>query len=386
MADIIKAITGEFPHGDLIYLNHAGVGPWPMRTVHAIHEFAEENAIYGASRASEWSKHATALRIMLADLINAESNDELALLKNTSEALSTIAYGIDWQSGDNIVVGRQEFPSNRVVWESLQSTKSVEVRVVDLYAAATPEQALIDATDKHTRLIATSSIQYATGYRMDLDLLGRHCHAANILFCVDAIQSLGASPVDVQSSHIDFLAADAHKWLLAPEGIALFYCRRPLISELKLNEYGWNMLADSNNYDALYNEPDILKWKPKSDAKRFECGSSNHLGIYALHASLSLLMEIGTEYIYRQVTRNVNYLAEHIDQERFALLTPDSERRGGILTFKPLKNRDSKALFAALIANNVFCAYRGGGIRFSPHFYTTTDTLDKALKLLHDHS
>ncbi len=382
--DIIKAITDEFPHTDIIHLNHAGVGRWPMRTVRAIYHFAEENARYGAIRSADWFKHAATLRAMLANLINAENKDEIALLKNTSEALSLIAYGIDWQAKDNIIVGKQEFPSNRIVWESLKNTHAIEVRVVDLYAAETPEQALIDASNEHTRLIAVSSIQYATGYRMDLNYLGQYCRTADILFCVDAIQSLGAAAVDVQNSCIDFLAADAHKWLLAPEGIALLYCRNLHIPKLKLNQYGWNMIDDCNNYDVLYNESDILKWQPKANASRFECGSLNHIGIYALHASLALLMEIGIAEIYRQIALNVNYLAEHLDRSRFEPLTPDDKaRRGGIFTFKSLR-RDTKALFKHLTKNKVFCAYRGGGIRLSPHFYNKAEELDTALELLHE--
>ena len=386
MADIIKAIADEFPHIDTIHLNHAGIGRWPICTVRAIRDFAEENAMHGAMHAANWAKQVAILRTLLANLINAESKDEIALLKNTSEALSVVAYGIDWRTKDNIVVGKQEFPSNRIVWESLQRTQSVEVRVVDLYASATPEQALIEASDAHTRLLAASSIQYATGYRMNLDFLGQHCRANNILFCVDAIQSLGAAAVDVQNSSIDFLAADAHKWLLAPEGVALFYCKNLHMPKLKLNEYGWNMLDDCNNYDALYNEPAPLKWKAKMDAGRFECGSLNHLGIYGFHASLDLLMKIGIEEVYRRVAKNVNYLAEHLDRSRFALLTPDDEtRRGGILTFRALK-QDTKTLFSYMIANKVFCAYRGSGIRLSPHFYNTSKELDVALKLLHENS
>ena len=381
--DIIKAIADEFPYTDIIHLNHAGVGRWPMRTVRAIHDFSKENARYGAIRSADWSKHATTLRTMLANLINAKSKDEIALLKNTSEALSLIAYGIDWQAGDNIVVAKQEFPSNRIVWEALKNSHAIEVRIVDLFASTSPEQALIDSSDEHTRLISTSSIQYATGYRMDLSYLGQHCRTADILFCVDAIQSLGAAAIDVQNSFIDFLAADAHKWLLAPEGIALLYCKNSHIPKLQLNQYGWNMVDDCNNYDALYNESDILKWQPKANASRFECGSLNHIGIYALHASLALLMEISLVEIHRKIALNVDYLSQHLDRNQFEPLTPnDKARRGGIFTFKALK-QDTKALFKHLMENKVFCAYRGGGIRLSPHFYNKVEDLDKALELLH---
>ena len=201
---------------------------------------------------------------------------------------------------------------------------------------------------------------------------------------MDAIQSLGAATVDVQNSFIDFLAADAHKWLLAPEGIALLYCKNLHIPKLRLNQYGWNMMDDCNNYDALYNESDILKWQLKANASRFECGSLNHIGIYALHASLALLMEIGLAEIHRKIALNVDYLSQHLDRNQFEPLTPDDKaRRGGIFTFKALK-QDTKALFKHLMRNKVFCAYRGGGIRLSPHFYNKVEDLDKALELLHE--
>lgn len=380
--DIIKAIAKEFPQKDIIHLNHAGIAPWPQCAVRAIYDFALENAEYGSLNANCWSQRVTELRQMLCDLINAESSDEIALVKNTSEGLSFIAHGIDWQPDDNIVVAMQEFPSNRVVWEALETCTPVQTRIIDLYASL-PEQALVNAIDRNTRLLATSSIQYATGYRMDLEYLGKICHEQNILFCVDGIQSLGATPLDVQACHIDFLSADAHKWLLGPEGIGLLYCQKRHLPSLKLYEYGWNMLQNSDDYDTLYSEPAALSWTIQSNAQRFECGSHNHLGIYALHASLNLLMNrIGLETVYQSVRRNVDYLASNLDATKFKLLTPnDVAHRGGILTVQALK-QDNQVLFRHLIANRVLCAYRGGGVRLSPHFYTSTNQLDYALELL----
>ena len=384
MSDIIRAIADEFPHKTIIHLNHAGIAPWPQSTVRAISDFAKENAISGSAHANHWSQRATALRHLLRELINAASSDEIAFVKNTSEGLSLVAHGIDWRAGDNIVFAMQEFPSNRIVWESLQKHIPIETRIVDLYAARTPEQALSDAVDKNTRLLTTSSIQYATGYRMDLEYLGQVCYESNILFCVDGIQSLGAVPIDVQACHIDFLSADGHKWLLAPEGIGLFYCKKEHLAQLKLHQYGWNMIDHSDDYDALYNEAKAQAWTIRNNAQRFECGSANHLGIYALHASLDLLAnKIGLETVYQRVEQNLSYLASHLDATRFKLLTPQSTaRRGGILTIQA-QAQDTQTLFHRLISNKVLCAYRGKGIRLSPHFYTSTAALDKVLALLH---
>jgi len=426
MNNTVGETASEFPHHNFIHLNHAGIAPWPRRTVRALRDFGEENAAYGALHSAAWSQRAAALRTMLATLINAEHSSQIALLKNTSEALSIVAYGIDWRAHDNIVVGMQEFPSNRVVWESLAQSpvrsstqslaqapvkslaqspaqlsaqspvrsstqlpaqslaESVEVRIVDLYAHGTPEQALMAACDKHTRLVAVSSIQYATGYKMDLERLGQYCRQQHILFCVDAIQSVGAEAIDVRRSCIDFLAADAHKWLLAPEGIALLYVKEAQLAALKLNQYGWHTLAHADDYDALYCEAQTRQWQLRGDARRLECGSLNNLGICALHASLSLLMEVGLETVYRRVRSNANYLAENLDPARFTLLTPvDAARRGGIITFKARK-ADTQRLFKNLRAHKIFCAYRGGGIRLSPHFYTAREDLDTVLELLHN--
>jgi len=206
---------------ELIHLNHAAVAPWPTRTREAVEAFARENASQGSLNYPRWLETESRLRTDLGRLINARA-DDIALLKNTSEALSVVAHGLRWQVGDRIVISNEEFPSNRIVWESLQG-QGVRVMEVDLRAAPSPEDALIAACDTHTRLLAISSVQYASGLRVDLERLGRFCREHDILFCIDAIQSLGALRLDVQAINADFVMADGHKWLLGPEGVALFY-------------------------------------------------------------------------------------------------------------------------------------------------------------------
>ncbi|MDH5480218.1 MAG: aminotransferase class V-fold PLP-dependent enzyme, partial [Nitrosomonas sp.] len=180
---------------DVIYLNHAAVAPWPTRTMQAVEDFARENATLGSKNYLQWLEHETELRTMLATLINAPSSYDIALLKSTSEALSVVAHGLEWQHGDNVVISDQEFPSNRIIWESL-SRYGVNVIQVDLNTDTTPEQALINACDNKTRLLALSSVQFASGLRMDLSTLGQHCKQNKILFCLDAIQSIGAVEFD----------------------------------------------------------------------------------------------------------------------------------------------------------------------------------------------
>jgi len=364
----------EFPHLDqLIYLNHAAVAPWPRCVTTAVSEFAEQNTLIGAQHYPRWMGVETKLRQRLARLINAPSSEDIALLKNTSEALSVVAYGIDWQAGDNIVTSDQEFPSNRIVWESLKQF-GVELREVELTTAATPEQALINAMDTNTRLLTISSIQYASGLRMDLAPLGKHCRKNEILFCVDAIQSLGAIPFDAQAIEADFVMADGHKWMLGPEGLALFYCRAELRDQLKLQQYGWHMVEAVGDYDTK-------TWAPATSARRFECGSPNMLAIHALSAAIQLILGIGVATIERQLLQRSEHMMKIInDHPRLTLLSPTEKGRyGGIVTFRA-EGLDQQSLYQQLMKDNVICAQRGGGIRFSAHFYTPLTQIDKAFE------
>lgn len=366
----------EFPQqSGLVYLNHAAVAPWPRRTYEAVRDFAAENMSEGARDYPEWLRVEAHLREELRTLINAGAAADIALLKNTSEGLSLVAHGLEWQSGDNVVTSDQEFPSNRIPWQSL-SRRGVTLREADLTAGPTPEEALLALVDERTRLLTISSVQYASGLRLDLQHLGAACRERGVLFCVDAIQSVGALVTDVQAIQADFLVADGHKWMLGPEGVALFWCRPELRDRLTLHEYGWHMVAHPGDY-ARHD------WSVAADARRFECGSPNMLGIHALAASVSLLLDHGMESVEREVLANSCYLAERIQaMGRYRLITGVSPKcRSGILTFAPVDG-DPAHLHRHLMDQGVICAQRGGGVRFSPHFYTPRPVLDRALELL----
>lgn len=369
----------EFPLSkELIYLNHAAVAPWPKRTSAAVCEFAQQNSLYGSSFYLDWLKQETKLRSQLQTLLHAASKDDIALVKNTSEALSFVAYGIDWQCGDNIVSSDQEFPSNRIVWQSL-ADQGVEFREADLGSTNTAEEALFSLVDERTRLITISSIQFASGLRLDIDIIGEFCQQHNILFCIDAIQSIGAVQFDVQKCQADFVMADGHKWMLGPEGLGVFYSSPAAREKLKLTQYGWHMMKSTHNYE---NRP----WEIHPTARRFECGSPNMLGIHAFSASLSLLLEIGMETVEKQVLSNANHLINNIKSIPYLqlLTTETSSLQSGIVLFKHTRI-PTETLYAHLQKNHIVCAMRGSGIRFSAHFYNSTEELDKALTLIPEH-
>lgn len=365
--------AGEFPlDPTLCHLNHAAVGPWPARTAAAVARFAEENTRLGSSHYPRWLEVETRLRERLARLIGAASSADIALAKNTSEALSIIAYGLDWQPGDEVVGIEQEFPSNRIVWESL-ANQGVVWSALDLYQSSDPEADLCALCTPRTRLIAVSWVQYARGLRLDLERIGSFCRSNGILLCVDAIQGLGALPFDLGRTGADIVVADGHKWMLGPEGVALLYVRPALRPALTLRQFGWHMLEHAGNYDQPTREP-------AKDARRFECGSPNLLGVHALEASLSLIDEVGIASVWSEIQARVAHLVERIDQHGFELLTPrDPAHRAGIVTFR-VPDCSSPALYAELMKRRVLCAQRGGGIRFSPHFYTPFEVIDRAIE------
>jgi cysteine desulfurase / selenocysteine lyase len=362
---------------DLIYLNHAATAPWPRRTCEAVRAFAAACGRRGAADYPQWLAVEAELRERLARLINAPSAADIALLKNTSEGLSVVAHGLAWQAGDNLVSCAHEFPSNRLVWESL-APLGVTLRQVDYRTAADPEGALLAACDHRTRLVAVSSVQYSDGFRIDLERIGAHCRANDILFCVDAIQGLGALPCDVQQIQADFLAADGHKWLLGPEGIALFYAKPEARERLTLRQYGWHMVEQVGDFDRL-------DWQPARSARRFEAGSPNMLGIHALQASVSLLLEVGIERVAAAVLEHADELMGRIKAcPRLELLSsPLPQRRSGIVTFRP-RHGDPVTLYRQLMQQGIVCAQRGGGVRFSPHFYNRSEELQRALGVADD--
>lgn len=361
----------EFPQEGIIHLNHAAVGPWPRRTEDAVCRFARENVAHGSRDYLQWLQQIDATRELARALIGAPSAEDIAFVKNTSEALSMVAFGLDWQPGDNVVFPAHEFPSNRVVWLAASERFGIEAREVAI--GEEPERDLLAACDARTRLVATSAVRYDSGLRVDIQALGAELRSRRILFCIDAIQHLGALPFDAPGCHADFVMADAHKWMLAPEGIGVFYVNPEIRERLTLQEYGWNMLAHAGDFS----NPGI---EPATSARRFEPGSPNMLGIHALHASLSLLLEVGLDSIDHEIREHWLHLEDGLRTHGCQILTPRG-RRAGILTFRPPVD-DLEALYARLQGRGILCAMRGGGIRFAPHFYLTQAQIDQALEYL----
>jgi selenocysteine lyase/cysteine desulfurase len=375
--DIDELLQHEFPvEQNLLYLNHAAIAPLPRRSRDAVVAFADDCLQFGSRHYGRWQEQEHLLRERLRDLVNASHSDEIALVKSTSEGLSMVAHGFPWKDGDQVVITNQEFPSNRIAWESLSGLGVGVVTVPVDDPDLAPEDALIAALQPPVRLLAISSVQYGSGLRMDLERLGLACKARGIAFCVDGIQGLGAIGHDVQRMNIDFLVADAHKWMLGPEGIGLFYCARPWLEKLKLYEFGWHMVEKMGDF----NNPE---WAPASSARRFECGSANTLGVYAFSASLSLLLEVGMDQVERRVLERTRLLRDQIAAAgNLELISPDRPGQVAGITTLAHQTLAPERLHEALEAAGITCAVRGGGLRLAPHCYNDQNGLERVFIII----
>lgn len=359
----------------LAYLNHAGVAPISTRVAEALARYAAEATERGAlDYARVYDAEIERVRGRAAQLIGA-SRDEIAFVKNTSEGLGIVAAGLDWQRGDRVVVCDLEYPSNVYAWWSLRS-RGVETVMLRSQGGALPIESVEEAlSHPRTRLLALSSVEFGSGARNDLPALGRLCRERGVLFCVDAIQSLGYLPLDVDDGHVDFLAADGHKWLLSVEGCGIFYCRRSLVDRLTPRVVGWRSVTDNLDFDRYH-------FELQPGAGRFEEGTPNTAGIFALGAAIDLLLELGVEAIGARVLSLADALCESLAARGAVIASPrGAGQTSGIVAFR--WNDEPPARTAArLRAAGVFVVARRGCVRASPHFYNTSEDFERLLAAL----
>jgi selenocysteine lyase/cysteine desulfurase len=278
--------------------------------------------------------------------------------------------GLDWKPGDKVVAFVGEFPANYFPWKRLEA-KGIHVEW--LPTTAPLEQ--IDRAAHGARLLAISFVQYLSGYRANLEAIGEICQRHGCLFLVDAIQGLGAFPVDVRKCRIHFLAADGHKWLLGPEGCAIFYVRQEVQDLVEPVEFGWTNVAGYNDYGSR----DMTL---RQDAGRYECGTLNTIGCYGLRAALEFILEVGVDRISRQVQALGDQIAEGAARKGYEILGRRSPETGaGIVSFRK-EGIDSRLIVRQLKEQGIVAAPRQGWVRMSPHFYITAGEIERVLEAL----
>ncbi len=380
----------EFPVAhDKIFLAHAGVCPLPRRVAEAVSECAKRGT-RGDQEAFVVHRLKDA-RQLGARLLNCQP-EEVALIGPTSLALSFVAAGLSFRKGDNILIYHDDYPSNVYPWMAL-AERGVEVRLLNTRGLGIIRpQDVMGQVDENTRLVALASCHFVSGYRIDYQTIGKFLRGRGILFCLDAIQTLGAFPTTV--GHVDFLAADAHKWLLGPCGAGLLYVRRELQEKLNPPVYGWHNVRCPN---FVAQEQIIFR----NGAAKYEAGTHNLLGLVGLIAALEFVVEIGVENIAAELLRKRACLVPALQAKGFTVLNADArtENAGSIISFHqsgPSRDeaasaakagKDLTALHKKLTDAGVVASLRTDRkgqnyIRFSPHFYNTDAELQRALELL----
>src|SRR5207302_1924269 len=244
------AVRGEFPVTERwAFFDHAAVSPLPRRTARALADYAEDMSANGSAAVGRWVARTEDTRRLLAQLLNCDPLD-LALVKNTSEGIGIVAEGFPWREGDNVVLAAEEYPSNQYPWMNL-AHRGVTVRSVPSRGSRVPVDDLRNAMDSRTRLLALSSVEYSSGFRNDLTRLGELCRERGVALCVDAIQSVGALPLDLSKIPIDFIACGGHKWLLGPQGTGFLYVRRDWFERLRMAMVGWMRVTAGYGYRRL---------------------------------------------------------------------------------------------------------------------------------------
>ncbi len=363
----------EFPSaGEAVHFNHAGVAPISRRVADVAARFLADARDRGPLDYAGWERGAEAARAAAARAIGAAA-DEVAFVASTSDGLSTIALGLDWRPGDSVVTAAGEFPANVYPWWGLEPL-GVSTRMVSTPGGRLTVDALRAAIDDSTRLVSISAVDFATGQRRGLADVGALCRARGILFCVDAIQALGALAIDVERDGIDCLAADGHKWLCAPEGCGILYVSRRCVERIAPRRLGWKSVRDQGRYVPYH-------FELKDDALKFEPGSLNFLAIHALGAAFDLLLEVGVREMEGAVLAVTERLREALTAAGFAILSPPAFHERSAITTVAV-GRAPEQVVAALRERLVLASPRGGGVRFAPHFYANDDDVTRAVQAL----
>jgi selenocysteine lyase/cysteine desulfurase len=362
------------------FFNHAGVCPLPRVAADAIRKYAQE-AENQAYLQTTWYKDIEQLRRSAATMLNAH-RDEIAFIKNTSEGISIVANGIDWKAGDRIVTTAVEYPANIYPWMDLQRRFGCELIMIaeesdsDGRRFVPLEKILEAAADPQVRLVTLSHVEFASGQRHDIAQVGRFCRENGKLFCVDAIQTMGILPVDVQTMYVDYLSADGHKWLLGPEGAGVFYIRRELIEQTRPPLIGWMNVVDAQNY-GQYN------YTLRPDAGRYECGTYNVPGLLGFKASLELLLGLGIDVVSARIKVLTDYLIEGLSRKGYQIISPRSDERwSGIVSFISPQHPHEQIFASLRKEHHIEIALREGRLRASPHFYNTEQQMDRLVAAL----
>jgi cysteine desulfurase / selenocysteine lyase len=356
----------------LVYLNHAAVSPPPTTTLLAVEAQLHDVADNGTLNYRSWLSVKERARQLLARLLGANP-EEIAFMRNTSDSLSTVANGLKWKAGDNIVTFRHEFPSNIYPWLRLQKTLGVEVRMCEERDGRVDLKELCGMVDRNTRVIAISHVQFASGFRADLQRLGKVARQFDALLVADVIQSLGVIPLDVELELVDVAAGACHKWLLTPEGVGYLYLSDRARERIEPTLVGWVSVENPEDYDNF-----DQSWNKGSLA--WETGTGPNSLIHGLKASLELLTSFDTAALALYLEELTDYFCEKINSGNYKIVSSRAKgEKSQIVCIKHRHGLSPMSIYKHLTEKNIVTAPRGDRLRIAPHFYNTPADIDRLI-------
>jgi cysteine desulfurase/selenocysteine lyase len=367
-----ESLDREFPvRKNLVYFNHAAVAPLPRRVAGAIAAHNENARDRGAADWRRWYAAIEETREKVARFIGAGTG-EIAFLPNTSWGLNLVAQAFPWKEGENVVTDDMEFPSNAYPWLALEK-RGVECRLAKNRAGRVTLDDLAAKVDDRTRILAASWVAFHNGWVFPIEEISKFCRERGILFVLDAIQGLGALPLDVEKAGVDVLAADGHKWLLGVEGCAVFFVSERARDRVPPLFAGWWNIKHEGGYLAY--DMDLYE-----SARRYEPGTLPTANIAGLSAAVDLLSEVGPETIRTRILETVEGLKRGLAERGWTITSPEPLRSGILAAARP--GTDSRVLAKHLEERGVIVAPREGSLRFSPHFYNDEGEVSRALRIL----
>jgi selenocysteine lyase/cysteine desulfurase len=358
-----------------VYLNHAAVSPPPTTTIQAVEAQLRDVHENGSLNFHSWLAVKEQARQLLAQLLGARP-EQVAFVRNTSDALSTVANGLAWKPGDNIVTFRREFPSNIYPWLRIRDVFGVQVRMCDERDGRIDLNELENLIDHNTRVVAISHVQFGSGFRADLERLGKAARQHDALLVVDVIQALGAIRLDVESELVDVAAGAGHKWLLSPEGVGYLYLSDRAHERIQPTLVGWVSVPnpeDYSNFDQDWNRG-TLAW---------ETGTGPAALIHGFKASLDLLHEYKPAQIEAYLEQLTDHLCERLEPKPYHMI---SSRKPGeksqIVCIRHTGGVSAMALYHHLQERNIITAPRGDRLRIAPHLYNTVGEIEQLVGAL----
>ena len=359
-----------------IFLSHAAVTALPHCAAQAMADYAYSSC-KDHQEFPEFMKTMAETRQLSANLIGAEAS-EVALLGPTSLGLSLFAKGISWEPEDEVICYMDDYPANVYPWMELERIGvTVKYLKPEALGVITPELIESNLSGK-TRLVALASCNYLSGYRIDIDSIGKMLGHKNILFALDGIQTCGAFPTSVE--HVDFMSADAHKWLLGPMAMGIVYVKQKNFDLLRPALLGaWNVRS-----------PDYITQEEISfhnSARRYEPGVLNASGIVGLKAVLEMIQKIGIDSISERLLEIKSILVKGLESLGYKIHGPKNGKNASSITTFSHQSEKSSQIFENLNNAGIIASCRKNRqgeelLRFSPHFYNTEREINQSLDIL----